>query len=317
MTTPMRHAATTALQGHRAGFVSRLVADAVDLGVVWAIGLAALRFAGIVRYLLAGPPFRPPMLPGWLVSAAGGAIAVGYLTAGWSSTGRTVGKQLAGLRVVDRRGRRLTVRRALLRAVPGPAARKSPAAGEEPLSRQPDHAGRQVDERSALTRGKGRHMAHLVVLGLDNREDAERVFDLAGDLAKQELLQLEDAAYAYRDAKGKVRIQQAVSLTKAGAASGALWGTLIGLIFLMPVAGMAIGAGSGALAGKLADVGINDDTIKQIGAQLEQGKAAVFLLARSATVDRVIEAIKPYNPTVIQTNLSHDREEELVRALQP
>ena len=159
-------------------------------------------------------------------------------------------------------------------------------------------------------------MAHLVVLGVDNRDDAERLFDLAGDLAKQELLQLQDAAYAYRDDKGKVRIHQAVSLTGAGAASGALWGTLIGLIFLMPVAGLAIGAGTGALAGKLADVGINDDTIKQIGGQLEQGRAAVFLLARSATVDRVIEAVKPFNPTVIQTNLTKEREEELVEALQ-
>ena len=159
-------------------------------------------------------------------------------------------------------------------------------------------------------------MAHLVVLGLDSPAKAEEVFDLAGDLAKQELLQLEDAAYAYRDAKGKVRIHQAISLTGAGAASGALWGTLIGLLFLMPVAGLAIGAGTGALAGKLADVGINDDTIKQIGGQLEQGRAAVFLLARSATVDRVIDAIKPYNPTVIQTNLTKDREEELVKALQ-
>ena len=159
-------------------------------------------------------------------------------------------------------------------------------------------------------------MAHLVVLGVDNRDDAERLFDLAGDLAKQELLQLEDAAYAYKDDRGKVRIHQAISLTGAGAASGALWGTLIGLLFLMPVAGLAIGAGTGALAGKLADVGINDDTIKQIGSQLEQGRAAVFLLARSATVDRVIEAIKPFNPTVIQTNLTKDREEELVKALQ-
>ena len=88
------------------------------------------------------------------------------------------------------------------------------------------------------------------------------------------------------------------------------------MLFLMPVAGLAIGAGTGALAGKLADVGINDDTIKQIGQQLQQGKAAVFVLARSATTDRVIEAIKPFNPTVIQTSLSHDREEELVRALQ-
>jgi uncharacterized membrane protein len=159
-------------------------------------------------------------------------------------------------------------------------------------------------------------MTHLVVLGLDSPAKAEEVFDLAGDLAKQELLQLQDAAYAYRDDKGKVRIHQAVSLTGAGAASGALWGTLIGMLFLMPVAGLAIGAGTGALTGKLADVGINDDTIKQIGGQLEQGKAAVFLLARSATVDRAIDAIKPYNPTVIQTNLTKDRDEELVKALQ-
>jgi uncharacterized membrane protein len=167
-----------------------------------------------------------------------------------------------------------------------------------------------------LLHDKEQRMAHLVVLGVDNRDDAERLFDLAGDLAKQELLQLEDAAYAYRDDRGKVRIHQAISLTGAGAASGALWGTLIGLLFLMPVAGLAIGAGTGALAGKLADVGINDDTIKQIGSQLEQGRAAVFLLARSATVDRVIDAIKPFNPTVIQTNLTKDREEELVKALQ-
>jgi uncharacterized membrane protein len=159
-------------------------------------------------------------------------------------------------------------------------------------------------------------MTHLVVLGLDSPDDAERVFDLAGDLAKQELLQLQDAAYAYRDDRGKVRIHQAVSLTGAGAASGALWGTLIGMLFLMPVAGLAVGAATGAIGGKLADVGINDDTIKQIGSQLEQGRAAVFLLARSATVDRVIEALKPYNPTVIQTNLSREREEELVQALQ-
>jgi uncharacterized membrane protein len=82
----------------------------------------------------------------------------------------------------------------------------------------------------------------------------------------------------------------------------------------MPIAGLAIGAGTGALAGKLADVGIDDDTIKQIGQQLQQGKAAVFVLARSATVDRVIEAIKPFNPTVIQTSLSHDREEEPTHA---
>jgi uncharacterized membrane protein len=90
------------------------------------------------------------------------------------------------------------------------------------------------------------------------------VLDLSGDLARQQPLELKDAAYAWRDDKGKVRIQQAIGLTGARAAPGALWGTLIALIFLIPVAGRAIGAGTGALAGKLADVGVNDDTLKQI-----------------------------------------------------
>ena len=159
-------------------------------------------------------------------------------------------------------------------------------------------------------------MSHLVILSLDNRDDAERVFDLTGDLARQQLLQLQDAAYAWRDDKGKVRIQQAINLTRAGAASGALWGTLIGLIFLNPLAGLAVGAATGAVAGKLTDVGIDDDMIKQIGQQLQEGKAAVFVLARSATADKVVEALKPYSPTIIQTNLTKDREEELVQALQ-
>jgi len=159
-------------------------------------------------------------------------------------------------------------------------------------------------------------MTHLVVLGLDSREDAERVVQLTEDLAKQQLLQREDAAYAYKDAKGKVRIQQSMSLTAPAAASGALWGTLIGLIFLNPIAGLVVGATSGAIAGKLTDVGISDDLIKQVGKQLQDGKAAVFLLAKSATVDRVVDALKPFSPTVIQTNLTKEREEELIEALQ-
>jgi uncharacterized RDD family membrane protein YckC len=117
VTRPIRYPQAKALQGRRAGFVSRLAADALDFAVVWVLGLAALLFAGVVRFLVTGPPLRVPVLPVWLSTVAGAAIAVGYLTAGWVSTGRTVGKQVAGLRVLDRSGRRLRVGRALLRAV--------------------------------------------------------------------------------------------------------------------------------------------------------------------------------------------------------
>lgn len=167
-------------------------------------------------------------------------------------------------------------------------------------------------------------MAQLLVFGFDDPQTAERVFELAGELSRQELLELEDAAWVERRPDGSVKLHQSINTTAAGAsygaASGVLWGSLIGLLFLNPllgaVVGAGVGAGSGALTGSLTDIGINDDLIREIGETLQPGKAAVFFLARNATVDRVIEAIKPYNPTVIQTNLSRDSERELVQALQ-
>jgi uncharacterized RDD family membrane protein YckC len=117
VTRPIRQPEAKTLQGHRAGFVSRIVADAIDLGVIWAIGLSALLFAGVVRYLLTGPPFRIPAVPSRLAAAAGMVIAVCYLASGWAATGRTLGKQVAGLRVTGRSGGRLTLGRALVRAV--------------------------------------------------------------------------------------------------------------------------------------------------------------------------------------------------------
>ncbi len=159
-------------------------------------------------------------------------------------------------------------------------------------------------------------MSELVVLAFPTRPDAERAYDLMmGDLTKQGLIQVGDAAIAWRGADGKPQVRQAVDLTAVGAASGALWGTLIGALFLMPIFGLAVGAATGALSGKLTDIGINDEMVKEIAAALEPGSAAVFLLVVKATADRVIEAIAPYSPRVLQTSLSHDREQELIAAL--
>ena len=159
-------------------------------------------------------------------------------------------------------------------------------------------------------------MADLVVLGFPTREKAEAVMELARDLQKQELLDLEDAALVWRTANGKIKVQQSFSPASAGATTGALWGTLFGLLFLMPVFGLAVGAASGALAGKLADLGINDRFMKEVATSLEPGSAAIFALVRRSTPDRVRSAIAPYQPTVIRTSLSAKDEEELAQALQ-
>jgi uncharacterized membrane protein len=168
-------------------------------------------------------------------------------------------------------------------------------------------------------------VADLVVLGFNNRRDAEEVFELGASLEHEALLDLEDAALAWRDDNGKVRIQQALPTTEAGATRGAfmgaLWGALLGLLFVNPLAGLAVGgltgAAAGATTGALTDIGINDDLIRRIGEQLQPGKAAVFALIRRSARDRVTEALKHYHPAVLCTTLTKDREEDLVKALQP
>ncbi|MET8687726.1 DUF1269 domain-containing protein [Streptomyces sp. NPDC004732] len=159
-------------------------------------------------------------------------------------------------------------------------------------------------------------MADLVVLGFTDKDKAEAVLRLSKELSRQELLDLEDAALAWRTMDGKVHVRQSYSLTGAGAAGGALWGTLFGLLFLMPVFGAAVGAATGAVAGKLSDIGVNDAFVKEVANTLEPGKAAVFALVRRSTPDRVREALRPFNPVVLRTSLTKDREEELIEALQ-
>jgi uncharacterized membrane protein len=100
----------------------------------------------------------------------------------------------------------------------------------------------------------------------------------------------------------------------AGAAGGALWGGLIGLIFLMPLFGMAIGAASGAAAGAATDAGVDDKFMKELGEQLTPGSAAVIALIRRVTMDKVLEGIQ-IPGRVIQTSLDNEAEQRLSEAL--
>jgi uncharacterized membrane protein len=159
-------------------------------------------------------------------------------------------------------------------------------------------------------------MSNLVVVGFDNAADAFQMRGALAQMQTQYLIEMEDAVVVTRDAKGAVQLHQAVNLTAAGAVSGAFWGTLIGLLFFNPLLGAAVGAGSGALSGKLADIGINDQFMKDLSATLSPGSAALFVLVRRSTPDKVLEGLKPFagKGRVLQTSLTRDKEEQL-RAL--
>lgn len=157
-------------------------------------------------------------------------------------------------------------------------------------------------------------MSELIVIAFDDETGAETMRDALGPLQKQQLIVLDDAAVVVRKRDGGVKVKQAVSLVGQGAMGGAFWGMLIGLLFWMPWLGMAVGAASGALAGKLTDIGVDDNFIKEVGNKIEPGHSALFLLIRKATGDKVIEALKPYGGHIIQTSLSTEDEAKLKAA---
>src|SRR4051812_39762655 len=96
---------------------------------------------------------------------------------------------------------------------------------------------------------------------------------------------------------------------------GAFWGSLIGLIFLMPLAGAALGAASGTLGGYLTDVGIDDKWMKETAAAIKPGTAALFVLVRKVTADKVLEGLRGEGGTVMKTSLDHTKEGALQAAL--
>jgi uncharacterized membrane protein len=158
-------------------------------------------------------------------------------------------------------------------------------------------------------------MSNLVAIAYPDRETAEQVRRTLIEMQKEHIIELDDMVVVTRAEGGKVKLHQSVSIAGAGAAGGALWGGLIGLLFLAPVFGMAVGAAAGGASGALTDIGVDDKFMKELGTHLDEGSAALIVLVRKSTPDKVLPRIKEYGGHVLQTSLSDEAEEGLRTAL--
>jgi uncharacterized membrane protein len=160
-------------------------------------------------------------------------------------------------------------------------------------------------------------MSTLVVVGYKDIHKAEEVRLRLWKLQRDYLIDLEDAVVVVKNDKGKVKLHQAIDLTSAGALSGGFWGSLIGLLFLNPLLGLAVGASAGAVSGALTDVGINDNFMKELGATMTPGSSTLFVLLRNKTAapDKVLEELKGTGGTILKTSLSHEDEARIQAAL--
>jgi uncharacterized membrane protein len=154
-------------------------------------------------------------------------------------------------------------------------------------------------------------MAQLIALGFKDEVGADAFIGKLQQMQKEQILGLQDVVKVVRRADGKTKIHQGTNLTARGALSGGFWGMLIGLIFWMPWLGLAIGAATGAISGKLTDIGIDDEFIKDTAEAIKPGEAGVFMLIGDSTPEKVEAEIAGTQATVIKTNLSTAQEEHL------
>jgi uncharacterized membrane protein len=157
-------------------------------------------------------------------------------------------------------------------------------------------------------------MSDLIVLTFDNVDEAGRVRESLSELEHHGYLRLNDSAVIVKDAQGKVHVHNQVSSgTKWGAVGGAVLGPL--LMFMFPIAGIAVGAGLGALVGKLFGTGVDQKFVRDVSQGLTPGSSAIFFLVAEGDAGQVRAAVEPYKGTVYQTTVSTELEDQLKDAL--
>jgi uncharacterized membrane protein len=160
-------------------------------------------------------------------------------------------------------------------------------------------------------------MADLIVISFDSDEQAEAAYNEVQRLQDDLIVQLAGLALVTVDDDGKTHVHTPGPAGKVGwgAASGAVFGTLIGLIFFIPVAGLVIGGLFGALFAGLDKTGLNAEFRERVQRTVTAGKSAVVLYATKLTQDKFAAALAPFEGEIVQTSLSEEEERELAQEL--
>jgi uncharacterized membrane protein len=161
-------------------------------------------------------------------------------------------------------------------------------------------------------------MATLVAIGYPDQATAEQAMQTVNELEAELIIQADQVAAISRDVEGKYHVHTAHGGASAGGGAwwGGFWGLLFGLLFFIPFAGLAIGAGMGALFGHFGKQGIDKAFQQQVRDYVKPGTSALFMVIEKATPDKATAALSQYGGTVIKTSLSEEDTKRLQDAIQ-
>lgn len=159
----------------------------------------------------------------------------------------------------------------------------------------------------------------LVAIVFDKPTRADEVLLNLTHLQQEGAIKLADAVIVTKHEGGKTKVRQTMDLTPGkGALAGGWWGLLIGTIFGGPAMGLLVGAASsatGALYGRLVDLGLDDGWIRQMAEWIDPGSSALLLLVSDARLDEVLAELRRFEGKVVTTTLPDEVRRRLEEAL--
>ena len=149
-------------------------------------------------------------------------------------------------------------------------------------------------------------VATVSVWGFPRADDAGDALETLRRLERSEALTVLDAALvSWPEGRGNPRSRQ---LRNAG---GTFWGMLVGLTFFASFLDVAIGEATVALADSMRDLGIDDDFIARIRADITPGTSALFVLTPERVADQLCEAFPGADRDRTHTNAREIDERQL------
>lgn len=147
-------------------------------------------------------------------------------------------------------------------------------------------------------------MSEIVVARFPNRQTALSARDALARMGRTFQIEPEDIEVVTRSRAGEVTVHPEVNVKIAHVIGGAIWGGVLGTVFLMPLVGAAVGSAVGFLTGRYSDIGIRTAYLEEVGREIGPGEAAVALLARRVDPGAIASTISRFGGNVLRSSLS-------------
>jgi uncharacterized membrane protein len=161
-------------------------------------------------------------------------------------------------------------------------------------------------------------MATIIALVYPNEEIADAALQTAQGLHDAGYVKILETTIVTKSEDGKVEHKGGGHSVRTGLISGGVLGAVTGLIFTIPVAGLAAGAALGGYLGKKARSGGTDDFEEfrsKVDKELRPGGAALIVFGEALARDRVIQDMSRHGGELFTTDFSEDEVKEIQRQI--